>query len=64
MDTRDAAVLAAIERYDTRHRDLIADAQQADADQRPLTARKRRYQASLVARAALAEELDPTPRAA
>lgn len=59
--TTDRAVLAAIERYDERHRALIADAQAAEADKRPLTARKLRYKASIVARAALAEEMDTRP---
>jgi hypothetical protein len=59
--TTDRARDAATDFYSERHRRMLLDARQLDRRQMPLSARKVRYRASLIARAALAEELDPEP---
>jgi hypothetical protein len=58
---RDPAVKAATNVYADIHRSLLMEAQEEERDRHPATARKLRYKASIVARAALAEELDPEP---
>lgn len=55
----DVAQMAAFLTYDSMRDDLLADARKAERDHRPLTARKIRFYASLVARAADGEEVNP-----
>ncbi len=62
MSVRDRSLIEAIATYDKIHATLVANAKKAEKDRRPILATRLRYQASMVARAALAEELDPEPR--
>lgn len=57
----DVAQMAAFLTYDSIRDELLSDARKAERDRRPLTARRMRYYASLVARAADAEEVNPRP---
>lgn len=62
MLVQDTARLAATDAYMAAWRRLIAEAKAAEASGRPIYAKRLRFQASLVARATLAEELDAKPR--
>ena len=62
METQDdLTVIAVVAAYDSMHAALIAKAQQCESRNQPLSARVLRYNAAIVARAALAEEVDPEP---
>jgi hypothetical protein len=61
MAVQSPAAKAAVRVYSEFHASLLKEAREADDAQRPLKARTLRYRASMVARAALAEELDPPP---
>jgi len=56
MAVRDQAARAAVSTYADIHSSLLRE-----ADSHPMRARTLRWKASIVARAALAEELDPEP---
>jgi hypothetical protein len=61
MAVQSPAAKAAVRVYSEFHASLLREAREADEAQRPLKARSLRYRALMVARAALAEELDPEP---
>lgn len=61
VDTLTPAAVAAIADYRVYRNSLEREAAKAEATQRPLTARKLRSKARIVARARLAEEFDPQP---
>jgi len=61
MAVRDQAALAAVSTYADIHSSLLREARDEDRDRHPMRARTLRWKASIVARAALAEELDPEP---